>query len=182
MWKTSTGASAVNTRTHGGWRVPMCIALVGACSAVVVAALPVSALNGRSFTLIRSADRQQFCIDSDNSEAPDFAKTQLWNCTNGPEQRFRRIDGVLPNGSQIQIQRENGHYCLTASQLVADEPIVARLCSDANLAAEQGWIQHDDGTLTNASTGLCVGFDSEERGALVVLKVCDGSISQDWFL
>jgi hypothetical protein len=139
---------------------------------------PASALNHDSYNILRNAGSHQYCLDIRTEDQPVGARAHLWTCTHPVvgEQQFLLVTvPFVPTLAAIKVQRSG--YCLEKDD---DGPIRQRPC--VTNGSVQAWDLRDTGEIVNFGSGLCLdAVPADTKGADVVARPCDGSISQRWF-
>jgi hypothetical protein len=135
---------------------------------------PASALNHDSYNILRNAGLHQYCLDIRTEDAPIGARAHLWTCTHPVvgEQQFLLVTDTSGH-DQIKVQRSG--YCLT---LVDSGPVV-QLPSTSG-SRNQSWVLRDSGEIVNLRIDACL-VAADQKGADVLVRVCDGTIAQRWF-
>jgi hypothetical protein len=155
-----------------------------ATAAVGLSATSASALNHSTYTSLKNAQRNQFCLDMKSEDSAEGARAQLWSCTHPvpDEQQFILVT-TSPGGGliydEIRPKGSRGSGRCLFSNGVAGANVIQRTCDNFNQA--QSWILKSTGEMVNVYSGYCLDATADARGAFVVTRPCNGSLSQRWF-
>jgi poly(3-hydroxybutyrate) depolymerase len=108
------------------------------------------------------------CVDAGN--ATNGTQMQLWDCNGGANQRW------TVNGQTVQALGK----CLDApTNATAGTKVQIWDCSGA---ANQRWNLNTNGTISSASSGLCLDVkgNATANGSLVILWTCTAAANQRW--
>jgi hypothetical protein len=157
---------------------------VAACVAVAVVGLTpmsASALNPDSYNILKNAQRNQLCLDMHSELPAEGAPGQLWSCTHPvvAEQQFILVApnfGQGPVPGMWLLKSERGNQCLTETS--DGRQVKLSHCVSATVAS---WYLENTGEIKNVFYGSCLDATGDAKGAAVVTRSCNGSLSQRWF-
>lgn len=182
------GRSVRGVRSRAGRRL---LAVVLAVLAAVTAAIGLTAtssaaLNGDKYGPIPNAERHRYCLDIDTGQPVSSARAQLWDCHNVPGQRFIRgfWGGSVPDAHTIRVERGDGQYCLTVADFSSGAKVGTKPCfQGTDFTWAQAWWDNTNGVLVNPYTRMCLDASSrDQKGSDMIMRECDDSIAQRWFL
>jgi hypothetical protein len=135
---------------------------------------PASALNHDSYNILRNTGSHQYCVDIRTEDPPVSARAHLWTCTRPvvAEQQFLLVTDSFGH-DQIKVQRSG--YCIRHFD---DGPVRQQRCVPG--LRSQSWLLRDTGEIVSFLTGGCLTAD-DRKDADVLVRPCDGTISQRWF-
>jgi poly(3-hydroxybutyrate) depolymerase len=115
------------------------------------------------------------CVDVPNASTANGARTQLWDCHNGTNQRWTHT-----SGRQLMVY---GNKCLDASGQGTGNG-TAVVIWDCHGQANQQWNVNANGTITGVQSGLCLDAvgSGTANGTQLHLWACHGGANQQWSL
>jgi hypothetical protein len=119
-------------------------------------------------TLVSAASGR--CLDVPQSNTTNGTQPVIWDCNGGANQRW------TVNGQTVQALGK----CLDApTNATAGTKVQIWDCSGA---ANQRWNLNTNGTISSASSGLCLDVkgNATANGSLVILWTCTAAANQRW--
>jgi alpha-L-fucosidase len=113
------------------------------------------------------------CVEVSGASTANGAAVQLWDCTNGTNQKWSRT-----TNKQLMVY---GNKCMDAygEGTTAGTAVVTWDCHGRT---NQQWNVNSDGTITGVQSGLCLDAygAGTANGTKVVLWTCNGGTNQKW--
>ncbi|HSX28846.1 MAG TPA: RICIN domain-containing protein [Candidatus Saccharimonadales bacterium] len=115
------------------------------------------------------------CLNNQKGEQEKGNPVQLQTCGHGSQQQWKL------SGKHIMLDSDEGKLCFAVRRAGTGNTAEVHghiwTCDGGN---PQQWTPHNDGSLVNTPTGLCLQAESATSGAGVVLATCNNSALQHW--
>ena len=185
---TNTQASTtVAFPPTGSWTTPGTVSVIvslraGSANAITFAngsswgpdldAIAISPLPGTSGSAVVGGQSGR-CLDVNNNTITNGTRTQLWDCTGGPNQTW-----VHTARKQLVVY---GNKCLDANNGGTTNG-TAVIIWDCNGQTNQQWNVNANGTITGVQSGLCLDANGRgtANGTSIILWACSGGTNQLW--
>jgi beta-galactosidase len=166
------GQHTLRVRVVGNGAVALDRAVVVSDPPAVVAPPPPPATGGGQQGAIVGAQSGR-CVDVPNATTTNGTQVQLWDCTNGSNQRW-----TYTASRQLMVY---GSKCLDAFGQGAGNGTTVVIW-DCNGGSNQQWNLSANGTITGVQSGLCLDASggATANGTKIILWSCNGGTNQQW--
>lgn len=118
------------------------------------------------------------CLDTPGNQFANGTKEVLFTCDGSPGE----VWNAGPNG---ELTQDGGQFCLDDTDWGTQNGSLAQIWPCHTNQANQEWILHRNGTITNnyAGTGLCLDVNAHGTadGTAIQLWSCNGGANQQWY-